>query len=78
MTRVNGLRSGIWLAAGVRTPFAKVNGALGHPFGVTGARILSQALKELSNGRPDRYGIVGICTDGGQGAMVLLKSAHRP
>ena len=52
--------------------------ALGHPFGATGARILSQAVKELSNGRPGRYGIVSICTDGGQGAAVLLQSADRP
>ena len=52
--------------------------ALGHPFGATGARILSQAVKELSNGRPCRYGIVSICTDGGQGAVVLLQSADRP
>ncbi len=52
--------------------------ALGHPFGATGARILSQAVKELSIGRPGRYGIVSICTDGGQGAVVLLQSADRP
>jgi len=51
--------------------------ALGHPFGATGARILSQAVKELSNGRPGRYGIVSICTDGGQGGVVLLQSADR-
>ena len=50
--------------------------ALGHPFGATGARILSQAVKELSNGRPGRYGIVSICTDGGQGGVVLLQSAE--
>jgi len=30
MTRANGLRSEIWLTAGVRTPFAKVDGALGE------------------------------------------------
>ena len=52
--------------------------ALGHPFGATGARILSQAVKELSNGEPGRYAIVSICTDGGQGGVVLLQSASRP
>ncbi len=52
--------------------------ALGHPFGATGARILSQAVKELANGRPGAYAIVSICTDGGQGAVVLLQSADRP
>ena len=49
--------------------------ALGHPFGATGARILSQAVKELSKMQPGRYAIVSICTDGGQGAVVLLQSA---
>jgi len=48
--------------------------ALGHPFGATGARILSQAVKELSAGPPGRYGVVSICTDGGQGAVALLQS----
>jgi len=52
--------------------------ALGHPFGATGARILSQAVKELANGEPGRYAIVSICTDGGQGGVVLLQSASRP
>src|SRR6185295_15215487 len=35
--------------------------ALGHPFGATGARILSQAVKELSKGPAGRYAIVSIC-----------------
>jgi len=52
--------------------------ALGHPFGATGARILSQAIKELSNGEPGRYAIVSICTDGGQGGVMLLQSGSRP
>jgi acetyl-CoA C-acetyltransferase len=52
--------------------------ALGHPFGATGARILSQAVKELSSGGPSRYGVVSICTDGGQGAVVLLQSSRPP
>lgn len=52
--------------------------ALGHPFGATGARILSQAVKELSGGPAGRYAIVSICTDGGQGAVVLLQSSDRP
>jgi acetyl-CoA C-acetyltransferase len=49
--------------------------ALGHPFGATGARILSQTVKELASGPPGRYGIASICTDGGQGAVVLLQSS---
>jgi acetyl-CoA C-acetyltransferase len=49
--------------------------ALGHPFGATGARILSQAVKELSMRPPGQRAIVSICADGGQGSVVLLQSA---
>src|SRR6266853_2087299 len=49
--------------------------ALGHPFGATGARIISQALKELSIRAPGSRAIVSICTDGGQVAVVLLEAA---
>jgi acetyl-CoA C-acetyltransferase len=47
--------------------------ALGHPFGATGARILSQAIKELSSARPGSRAIVSICADGGQGTVALLQ-----
>jgi len=49
--------------------------ALGHPFGATGARILSQAIKELSTLEPGSRAIVSICADGGQGSVALLESA---
>lgn len=49
--------------------------ALGHPFGATGARILSQTVKELSNQSAGRRAIVSICADGGQGSVVLLEAA---
>ncbi|MDC8011458.1 thiolase family protein [Tahibacter soli] len=49
--------------------------ALGHPFGATGARILSQAVKELAARPTGSYAIVSICTDGGQGGVVLLQAA---
>lgn len=48
--------------------------ALGHPFGATGARILSQAVKELAGRAAGARAIVSICTDGGQGAVVLLEA----
>lgn len=48
--------------------------ALGHPFGATGARILSQTVKELSTGAKGRRAIVSICADGGQGSVVLLEA----
>lgn len=49
--------------------------ALGHPFGATGARILSQAVKELSTRPFGQRAIVSICADGGQGSVVLLEAA---
>lgn len=49
--------------------------ALGHPFGATGARILSQAVKALAGRPKGEFAIVSICADGGQGTMALLQSA---
>ena len=71
--------------AGVAVPFGTFprerinpNGgsvALGHPFGATGARILSQTVKELSGRPAGQCAIVSICADGGQGSVVLLQAA---
>jgi acetyl-CoA C-acetyltransferase len=48
--------------------------ALGHPFGATGARILSQAVKELAQEEPGTKGIVSICANGGLGTVGLLEA----
>ena len=51
--------------------------ALGHPFGATGARILSQAVKELAamaDGKAGKRAVVSICADGGLGTVALLES----
>jgi acetyl-CoA C-acetyltransferase len=47
--------------------------ALGHPFGATGARILSQAVKELSAMAAGARAVVSVCADGGQGTVALLQ-----
>ena len=49
--------------------------ALGHPFAATGARILSQAVKELTAMPKGSRAIVSICADGGQGTVALLQAA---
>ena len=59
-------------------PVARVNPnggstALGHPFGATGARILSQGVKALSAMPRGARAIVSICADGGQGTVALLQ-----
>jgi acetyl-CoA C-acetyltransferase len=48
--------------------------ALGHPFGATGARILSQAVKELSGMPKGSRAVVSICADGGLGTVALLQT----
>jgi acetyl-CoA C-acetyltransferase len=47
--------------------------ALGHPFAATGARILSQAVKELATRPRGTKAIVSICADGGLGTVALLE-----
>lgn len=46
--------------------------ALGHPFGATGARILSQTVKELS--QTGGRALVSICAAGGLGHVALLEA----
>lgn len=70
--------------AGVNNPMGKFpwerlnpNGgsvAIGHPFGATGARILSQATKELAAMGAGKKAIVSICADGGLGTVALLEA----
>ena len=47
--------------------------ALGHPFAATGARILSQAAKELTAMAKGSKAIVSVCADGGEGTVALLE-----
>src|SRR5258707_5108767 len=49
--------------------------ALGHPFGATGARIISMAVKELAALPKGNRAIVSICADGGLGSVLLLEAA---
>jgi acetyl-CoA acyltransferase len=52
-----------------------VNGgsiALGHPFAATGARMILQALRELSR-RRKQYALLTVCAAGGLGAAVVLE-----
>jgi acetyl-CoA C-acetyltransferase len=47
--------------------------ALGHPFGATGARILSQAVQELAELPGGSRAVVSVCADGGLGTVALLE-----
>ena len=47
--------------------------AIGHPFAATGARDLSQCVKELCFMPRGSRAVVSVCADGGQGVVALLE-----
>jgi len=47
--------------------------AIGHPFAATGARDLSQCVKELFAMKSGARAVASICADGGQGVVALLE-----
>lgn len=47
--------------------------AIGHPFAATGARDLSQAVKELWTMPGGSWAVVSVCADGGHGTVALLR-----
>jgi acetyl-CoA C-acetyltransferase len=49
--------------------------ALGHPFGMTGARILTTLLHDLA-ARDLRYGLETMCVGGGQGMAMVVERLH--
>ena len=54
-----------------------VNGgsiAIGHPFGMTGSRLVGTIANEMHR-RKARYGVVTMCVGGGQGAAALFECA---
>jgi len=46
--------------------------AIGHPFGMTGARLVGTIASEMRRRRA-RYGVVTMCVGGGQGAAALFE-----
>jgi acetyl-CoA acyltransferase len=62
---------------GVPLDKANPNGgaiALGHPLGVSGARMVATILRELKR-RNGRYGVVTMCIGGGMGFACLIEAA---
>jgi len=58
-------------------PYEKLNAhggaiALGHPFGMTGARIMTTLLNGLEDG-DGRYGVESMCVGGGQGMAMVVE-----
>ncbi|PYO03605.1 MAG: hypothetical protein DMD91_00790 [Candidatus Rokuibacteriota bacterium] len=55
-----------------------VNGgsvSIGHPFGMTGSRLVGTIANELQR-RRGRYGVVTMCVGGGQGAAALFEACQ--
>jgi len=46
--------------------------AIGHPYGMTGSRLVGHMIRELEN-RDKKYGVVTMCVGGGQGAAGLIE-----
>ena len=56
-----------------------VNGgsiSIGHPFGMTGSRMVGTLANEMARGPEARYGVVTMCVGGGQGAAALFEAAR--
>ena len=49
--------------------------AIGHPFGMTGSRLVGTIASEMQR-RKARYGVVTMCVGGGQGAAALFESCR--
>lgn len=59
-------------------PYERVNPnggslSIGHPFGATGARIISQTAAELADKPSGTRALISICADGGQGTVLLVE-----
>ncbi|MGY3814932.1 thiolase family protein [Globicatella sulfidifaciens] len=50
--------------------------ALGHPLGMSGARIITSLLYEFKNNPDKRYAIASACIGGGQGIALLLENGY--
>jgi acetyl-CoA acyltransferase len=56
-----------------------VNGgsiAIGHPFGMTGSRMVGTLANEMARRPKSRWGVVTMCIGGGQGAAGLFEAVH--
>jgi acetyl-CoA acyltransferase len=85
LSNLRGFESPEWAArAGFTTPVGEVDRAilnvmggsiaLGHPFGATGARILTTLCHELGR-RDGEFGLLTVCAAGGMGHAMVIERA---
>jgi acetyl-CoA acyltransferase len=48
--------------------------AIGHPFGATGARLVTQLANEMRR-RSTEFGLISICAQGGMAHAMVLEAA---
>jgi acetyl-CoA acyltransferase len=64
---------------GIPMDILNVNGgsiSIGHPFGMTGSRMVGTLANEMARRKGSRYGVVTMCVGGGQGAAGLFEAVH--
>jgi len=64
---------------GIPVDLLNVNGgsiAIGHPFGMTGSRMVGTLANEMARRPKSRYGVVSMCIGSGQGAAGLFEAVH--
>ena len=85
LSNIQGLASSAWAArAGLSAPVGEVDfdtlnvmgGSLsiGHPFGATGARVLTTLCNELAR-RGQQFGMLTVCAAGGMGHAMIVERA---
>jgi acetyl-CoA acyltransferase len=85
LSNLQGLASPAWAArAGAAAPLGEVDRAklnvmggsiaIGHPFGATGARILTTLCRELER-RDGQFGLMTVCAAGGLGHAMVVERA---
>jgi acetyl-CoA acyltransferase len=85
LSNLQGFESKVWAArAGLTTPLGEVDRsrlnqmggsiAIGHPFGATGARILTTLCHELRR-RDGQFGLMTVCAAGGLGHAMVVERA---
>lgn len=85
LSNLRGFESPVWAArAGFAQPVGEVDRsrlnvmggsiAIGHPFGATGARILTTLCHELRR-RGGQFGLLTVCAAGGMGHAMVVEGA---
>ncbi len=85
LSNLHGLASPAWAArAGMSAPLGEVDRAklnvmggsiaIGHPFGATGARVLTTLCRELQR-RNGQFGLMTVCAAGGLGHAMVVERA---